>query len=67
MWNEHIAKEDLDTIDLSFAYCTNPQYVLDTVFQNKLKAKYISVNLDSCKIGEKGLAQVLSNIDEAAL
>ena len=54
----------MQSINISLAYCSDHQYILDNIFQQSLKAKSVTINLDSCPIGDKGLLHILARIDK---
>lgn len=63
-FNNGLAQQGLQSIDISLAYCSDYQYILDNIFQHSLRAKSVTINMDSCPIGDKGLLHILAMIDE---
>lgn len=53
----------MHSIDISLAYCSDQQYIIDNIFQQRLRAKSVTINMDSCPIGNKGLLHILARID----
>lgn len=66
-FNQHLSKNDLAKIDLSFAYCIHHPFLLQNMFVSRLSAKSIIINLDSCMIENHGLERILDRIDGKAV
>ena len=50
-------------MSLSFSYCKDADYILKTFFSKPIAIENLSLNLDTCKVGDKGISKILNQID----
>lgn len=50
-------------LSLSFTYCKDPEYIITKILTQPIKVEKLSVNLDTCKVGDRGVSQLLKKID----
>ena len=49
-------------LTLSFTYCQDPTYILKNFFSRDFNLEILHINLDGCKIKDKGLKQLMGHL-----
>lgn len=62
-YKQALESKRIRDLRLSFTYCKDPEYILKHLFAQNLDLYRLSINLDTCKVGDKGIAHILDKID----